>query len=76
MEISTEYIVLIPLIVGVVQVIKTTGLSARYLPIASLVLGIIGAVFLGAFDTTSIVQGLIAGLSASGLWSSVKSTIT
>lgn len=75
MEISTSYIMLIPLVVGVVQVIKIAGLPKRYLPISSVVLGMVGAIFLGAFDSTSLIQGVIAGLSACGLWSATKSTI-
>lgn len=74
MEISTSYLVLIPLVVGVVQVIKIAGLSDRYLPITALVLGVIGAVFLGGYDATSVIQGIIAGLSSMGLWSGTKAT--
>ena len=75
MEITTQFMVLIPVVVGVVQVIKMTGLSSRYLPVISLILGMVGAVLIGAFDSTSLVQGVIVGLSASGLWSGVKATV-
>ena len=77
MEISTSFLVLVPLVLGVTQVIKmTVGLGKRYTPIVSLVLGMGGAVLIGAFDSTSLVQGIIVGLSASGLWSSTKATIS
>ena len=75
MEISTSYMVLIPLVIGVVQVIKIAGLSKRYVPLASVILGAVGAIFLGGFDSTSLVQGVIAGLSASGLWSGGKAVL-
>jgi len=76
MEISTEFMVLVPVVVGVVQVIKMAGLSSRWVPLTSLVLATVGAVFLGgAFDPTTVVQGLMAGLAACGLWSGVKATI-
>ena len=77
MEISTSFLVLVPLVLGVTQVIKmTVGHGKRYTPIVSLVLGMGGAVLIGAFDSTSLVQGIIVGLSASGLYSGSKATIS
>lgn len=75
MEISTEFLILIPIIIGVVQVVKVSlGLQARYTALLALILGIAGGLILGGLDVSSGVQGIIAGLSASGLWSGAKNT--
>lgn len=75
MEISTQFLVLVPVILGVVEVLKMTGLPPRLAPLVSLGLGVFGAYFFVAHDMQSILQGIIAGLSASGLWSGVKNTL-
>lgn len=63
----------IPLTVGLVQVVKIYVLS-RWAPLASLVIGI-GLVALTGLDWRAvIVQGLIVGLAAAGLWSGAKTT--
>lgn len=70
-------VALIPLIIGLVQLLKTLGLRKKYLPLASLVLGLAGGLFLVYPDDTKggIVVGLMLGLSASGLYSSTKNTL-
>jgi hypothetical protein len=52
-------IAIIPLIVGLVQMVKGLGLDARYAPVASVALGVGGG----------ILTGIAFGLSASGLYS-------
>ncbi len=77
MEISAQFIVLVPIVVGVVQVLKVSGFPSRWAPLASLGLGVVGATLLigGAFRA-DILQGLAVGLSASGLFSGVKALAT
>lgn len=65
--------ILIPVIVGVVQVVKTaTEIDSKYLPLLSLALGVSFSIVAGLSTQsdllTSLFNGLIAGLSASGLY--------
>ena len=59
---------------GLVEVIKRAGLNSRYAPLASLLLGTICMYLLSnfVFSPEIISSGIIAGLSASGLWSGTK----
>jgi hypothetical protein len=69
---------LVPLIIGVIAVFKTAGLPSRLAPLLSLILGI-GSVFLLPYSYGIGVQVLIGigtGLSASGLYSGAKATVT
>ena len=76
MEISNSFLVLIPIVVGVVEAIKRgVGMSTRFAPLMSLVLGVAGVWTLSAFTSVNIIQGLIVGLSACGLWACSKKTI-
>lgn len=76
MELTPEIALLVPLVVGIIEAFKQIGLGARFAPVAALALGVLGAVLLGGgFDTTSLFQGVLAGLSASGLYSGVRTTM-
>lgn len=62
------------LIVGVVQVAKQAGFPSKYAGILALTLGIVGGAIVGLSDSEigiipGIVQGMLAGLGASGAWS-------
>ena len=70
----TNFALLVPLVIGVTQVIKRVGLSSRHTPLFSLVLGIAGATLIMGVGQDAVVQGLIAGLTACGLWSSVRAS--
>ena len=67
----------IPVVMGLVEVVKRAGFPPeRFIPLLSLVLGIaIMAVIEGPDWPTILIQGIIVGLSASGLWSGGKSII-
>jgi len=68
---------LIPLIIGLVELLKGVGLNNRFLPVASLILGIAaGIIYVYPDDLKSgILAGIILGLSACGLYSGTKHTI-
>ena len=70
-------VVLIPLIMGLVELFKRAGVSKKILPFIALVIGIaIGVVYVTDFDyKQGILVGAMLGLSASGLYSSTKNTI-
>ncbi|AHA71035.1 holin [Bacillus thuringiensis YBT-1518] len=65
--------VIIGIVVGLSQIIKTIGLQTKYVPLLNLTLGIVlGVLFLDGDIKTNVVQGIIIGLSASGLFDHTK----
>ncbi|RDW16004.1 hypothetical protein CWR48_17555 [Oceanobacillus arenosus] len=70
-------VVLIPLIIGLVQLLRTIGLKTKYLPLASLIFGLAGGIFYMYPDDLKggIIAGLMLGLSASGLYSGTKKAL-
>ncbi|GKV65775.1 MULTISPECIES: hypothetical protein [Sporosarcina] len=70
-------IVLIPVIIGLIELLKLYGLPKKLMPILSLALGIGGGIFyLFPYDWKSgILGGIIMGLSASGLYSGSKTIV-
>ena len=66
----------VPVIVALVQGAKQMGLPGKFAPVASMVFGI-GLVFLtGPAGWTAVaVQGILAGLAASGLYSGGKAVV-
>lgn len=66
---------LIPVIVGLVQIVKGIGLNARYLPLVAVVLGIAGVFALDGMTSVNAVGGIVVGLSSVGLFSGTRSTV-
>ncbi|MEI5951193.1 holin [Bacillus albus] len=65
--------VMIGIVVGLSQIIKTIGLQTKYIPLLNLTLGIVlGVLFLNGDIKTNVFQGIIIGLSASGLFDHTK----
>ncbi|MGG2116533.1 holin [Bacillus bombysepticus] len=65
--------VMIGIVVGLSQIVKTIGLQTKYIPLLNLTLGIVlGVLFLGGDIKTNVFQGIIIGLSASGLFDHTK----
>lgn len=74
-EFSPVLVAIVPVVIGLVQVAKSIGLPTNYAPFASVIFGA-GLVALTGVEWQSvIVQGLIAGLAAAGLYSGTKTTI-
>jgi hypothetical protein len=66
----------VPLVVAIVEAFKMSGFNNKFAPLISLVVGL-GLSFLVNTDVAIgqiIVSGIIYGLTASGLYSSVKTT--
>ena len=64
----------VAIIVGISQVMKNVGLPTKYIPLINLILGV-GLSFLvltGSSIQDIILQGLIVGLSAGGLYDQSK----
>ena len=65
--------VMIGIVVGLSQIVKTIGLQTKYIPLLNLTLGIVlGVLFLDGDIKTNVFQGIIIGLSASGLFDHTK----
>ena len=63
----------VPLIMGLVHVLKGIGLPNKVLPIANLVFGIGFAVaFHGEISPEVVLAGIVLGLTAAGLYRSQK----
>jgi L-cystine uptake protein TcyP (sodium:dicarboxylate symporter family) len=69
-------VVIIPLIMGIVEMFKKAGVSKKLLPFIAVILGIaIGVVYVTDFNwKQGVLVGAMLGLSASGLYSSSKNT--
>ncbi|PGC82996.1 holin [Bacillus toyonensis] len=66
-------VVMIGIVVGLSQIGKTIGLQTKYVPSLNVTLGIVlGVLFLGGDIKTNVFQGIIIGLSASGLFDYTK----
>ncbi len=70
-------VAIIPLIVGLIELLKQVGLPAKFGALTSAVLGIIiGIVFISPDDIKKgVLVGLSLGLAASGLFSGIKNTV-
>ncbi len=70
-------VAIIPLIVGIVELLKQLGLPQKFAGLAATILGVvIGIVYVAPSD---VLQGLLIGLSlglgAAGLYSTTKNTV-
>ncbi len=70
-------IAIVPLIVGVVELLKSIGLPNKFSALVASLLGIfIGVFYIYPRDILrGIIVGLSFGLSASGLYSGTKNTV-
>jgi type IV secretory pathway VirB3-like protein len=72
---SPLVVAIVPVILGLTEIAKRMGLPHKYAPAVSLVMGIVFVAITGQVWQACLVQGLIAGLAASGLWSGAKATV-
>lgn len=77
--ITTNAIVIVPIIVAIVEAIKLTGwVKDHFAPLVSIGIGIIIG-FLSDHDspnlTATILSGAVYGLMASGLYSGIRTTM-
>lgn len=75
-EFSPLIVAIVPVALGIVQIVKSVGLDSKYAPIVSVVAGIGLVALTGVAWQAVIAQGLIAGLAASGLWSGTKAVVS
>jgi hypothetical protein len=65
----------VPVIVGLVEVFKRVGLSSRFAPLVSLLLGVGLITLAQGANTDALFLGIIVGLSSCGLYSTGKSMV-
>lgn len=68
-------LVLVPIVIGLVEVVKRIGLNTKYLPLVAVILGVAGVLGLEGINVTSVMGGIVVGLSAVGLFSGTRATI-
>lgn len=74
MEIEIYGVILVPLILGLVEVSKRVGLPTKWSPVLAVVLGLLAGIMLLFPEDLrqGVVVGLALGLSATGLYSGAK----
>lgn len=75
-EISPVLLGLIPVVMGVVQVIKNLGMDSKFAPILSILLGLGFSFLVGGAVLTVVVGGLVLGLTACGLYAGGKASFS
>jgi hypothetical protein len=75
MELNQNFLILVPITIGLIEVFKRAGLPSRYAPMASILISCLLGYFLVGGDMDSIAQSIIAGLTASGLFSGTKAVV-
>ncbi|HAM79611.1 holin [Ornithinibacillus bavariensis] len=68
-----EIALIIAVVLALTELLKQLGVSKKYLPVASLILGLLAGVFyVGGSPKEQIMYGLMIGLSAAGLFDQSK----
>ena len=68
------FAIIVAALMGLAQVMKTTFMPKKWLPISIIALGIIGTMGFAGVTAGSILAGVVAGLSAMGIFSGAKTT--
>jgi hypothetical protein len=64
-----------PIVIGLVSVARVSGVPARWLPLTSLIIGMIFGVLFVAFSLLGLLCGIALGLSAVGLYEFGRTTV-
>lgn len=64
---------IVAVIIGLGEVVKQVGVPVKYLPVVSLILGVVGGIFFTDGEMAEkALTGVMLGLSASGLYDQSK----
>ncbi len=74
MEVSAQFLILVPVALGLTKAVNIAGLGKRWSALVSITFGIVGAFMFAGISGGSTLGGVIAGLTAAGLWSGTKAT--
>ena len=72
---SPTVLTVIPVIIALVQVAKGLGLASKWAPVLAILLGVGLLALVELSLPVTIIGGILAGLSASGLYSGTKSVV-
>ena len=61
--------ILVAVITGVVSTVKIAGMDSKWAPLLALALGVVVYGFLNGYNWLNVFQGLVVGLTSSGLYS-------
>ncbi len=75
MEATTQIGSIVVIILALCEGIKRAGVPSRYIPLVSLVVGIIAASAFGGANFLSVSSGVLLGLSSTGLFRVIKTSI-
>lgn len=67
-----EMIGIVPVIIGLTQVVKLAGLPSRYAPLFAVLLGVCISTAVSPVTGMNVLLGIVYGLTASGLYSGTK----
>lgn len=71
-QLLTWSIVVVPIVVGLTEVVKRLGLPSKFSPLVSIGFGLVIALLMQGVSTLTVLAGIIYGLSAAGLYSGTK----
>lgn len=76
MDITIYGVVVTGVIIGLLEIAKGLGLSTKYVPIVSVILGVLSVCIYGDGNIAeNVLVGLAVGLSAVGLYSTTKNVL-
>lgn len=74
--IEEKVALLIPVLMGMLQIMKTVGFPVKYIPLLALLFGLVCGLILQPTDYISaIITGATIGFSAVGIHSGIKNTM-
>lgn len=74
-ELSTVAVACIPIVIGLTGIVNTLWLNKKYAPLLAILFGILFVAMTGVEWQFAVAQGIIVGLSSSGLYSGAKKLI-
>lgn len=74
-DIVNKAVIVLPVVVGVVQVAKAAKMPDRWLPVFALVLGCLAGFFFLSWSALGVLVGAMMGLASVGLYEFGKTTI-
>lgn len=76
MDITVYGVVVTGVIIGLLEIAKGLGLNTKYVPIVSVILGVLSVCVYGSGNVAeNVLVGLAVGLSAVGLYSTTKNVL-
>lgn len=76
MEITPQFVILVPVVMALTSLVKMY-IPLRYVPVSAVALGVaLSFAILPKDFATALMQGILVGCTAAGVYSGTKTTIT